>query len=794
MDALYLGIGPVMLETEMGTMSDSVTTTLFHPQAKRILDRALTLFKATNIDEILTRLAEDVTGLYGAECVRLFAYDALGNEVYTRVKFSDAFVELVFPVSEQSVAGYTALHKRVIALDDVRDPVAIAGYPGMHYDARFEDRTGVRVCSIISVPLVENESDLAGIIQLVNTNRPVSSYAGDIDLLAHIGKLVAAAVFHHDERQRRATKFDLLLEEGIVSADEITLAIRSARENAKDPMKGDPVTVLMDAFGVPAEVMQASLSRYYLTDFLPFDETRIIPPDLFQGYNAEYFRKNFVIPIEMDQNTLSVLLADPFNTALIRELKQTYLARHCRLFVGFRKDILNYIDHCLGEVGGETATDAPPDGSAAKSTKSNESTDPTDPTEPVAGEAEDILNENAPLVVQLVNQLILDAHERGVSDIHVEPGIGGQETLVRFRRDGACFQHTQIPAVLTPNVISRIKVMAGLRLEEHRFPQSGKIRLKYGDSAIELRVEVTPTVGRKEDVVLRMLAGGTFLAIDDLDLSGENRSALLTMVAKPYGILLAVGPTGSGKTTTLHAILHHLNTKDRKIWTVEDPVEITQPGLRQVQVNLNLKPEPFDFAKAMRSFLRADPDIIMVGEMRDKETAAIAVEASLTGHLVLSTLHTNSAPETITRLIEMGIDPLNVADSLLGVLAQRLVRVLCAECKIRYVPDPGEIDGLKLACGREHAAACHLEDPIEMLCRPVGCPQCSNLGFRGRAGIHELLQATPAVKQAIGTGKPMAVIRDQALAGGMATLKMDGIRRIVAGKTTLAEVLKVCID
>ena len=224
------------------------------------------------------------------------------------------------------------------------------------------------------------------------------------------------------------------------------------------------------------------------------------------------------------------------------------------------------------------------------------------------------------------------------------------------------------------------------------------------------------------------------------------------------------------------------------------PVEITQPGLRQVQVNFNIKPEPFDFAKAMRSFLRADPDIIMVGEMRDRETALIAVEASLTGHLVLSTLHTNSAPETITRLIEMGIDPINVADSLLGVLAQRLVRVLCDDCKSEYKPDAAELESLTVACGRAYTDACGLEEDIRTLFRPQGCEACSQTGFRGRMGLHELLPATPAVKQVISSGRNVTEIRDQALADGMRSLKMDGVRRVIKGQTTLAEVLKVCID
>ncbi len=769
-------------------LNDAHKPASLHPQAKVILDRALSLYKSTHIDDALSALAFDLTTFFEAEGVRMFAHDAVDNEVYTRVKLSDTFVELRFAVSEESLAGYTALHKKVVAVDDVRHSEAFADYPGMRYDARYEDRTGVRVTSIISVPMLEEDGHLIGLIQLVNVRRPVAEYTAQLDFLVHVGKLVAAAVFHHDERQRRATKFDLLLEEGVISSEELTEAIKIARQQPEDAVLGDPVSVLLENYKIPEEDMRASLSRYYLTDFLSYEDSRIIPPELLQGYNTEYFRKNFVIPIALEEGVLTVLMDNPFNSALVRDLKATYQADRCRLFVGFRKDIVKYIESARGFTLMDDGTDPQLQAAAP------EPVDSEDDSDHAEMEEEDILDENAPLVAQVVNKLILEAYESGVSDIHVEPGLGKQQTTIRYRKDGACFPHAQIPKSLSPAVINRIKVMSRLKLEEHRFPQSGKIRLKYGDKVIELRVEVTPTVGRKEDVVMRVLAGGTFLSISDLDLSEHNRKALLDVAAKPYGILLAVGPTGSGKTTTLHAILHHLNTPEKKIWTVEDPVEITQPGLRQVQVNLNIKPEPFDFAKAMRSFLRADPDIIMVGEMRDRDTAAIAVEASLTGHLVLSTLHTNSAPETITRIIEMGIDPINVADSLLGILAQRLVRVLCDACKKEYAPDAAELDTLAAACHREHLAACGLDGSVDRLFHPVGCDRCVKTGFRGRAGIHELLRGTPAVKQAITAGKTMTELRDTALADGMGTLKMDGIRRVIAGQTTLSEVLKVCID
>lgn len=466
-------------------MSDPIATTGFTPQLRKLLDDALALKKATNIDHLLGRLADEIVDYFDAECVRLFEYDAVDNEVYTRVKLSGTLIELKFQVTEKSLAGYTALHKKVVTLDDVRGYGITQRYPGLQYDARYEDRAGVRMRSIISAPLLEKESDLIGIIQLVNTKRPVKSYKGELDLLVHIGKLVADAIFQHDEQQHRRTKFDLLLEEGLIGKEQIDKATRTARKNAIDPLKGDPVNVLMDAFGVPTNVMQASLARYYLTDFLPFDEDQIIPPDIFKGFNPDYFRYNFAIPIELQDNTIMILLDDPFNATLIQELKKTYQVEHCQIFVGFRRDILRYIDKFQDAAGNDPAV------------QTLAQVLDTDETEKAISKDDNILDEKAPPVVQFVNGLILDAYRGDVSDIHIEPGTGDRATIIRFRRDSVCFKHTQVPATLSPVIINRIKVMSGLRLEEHRFPQSGKIRLKYGDSVIELRVEVTPTVGGK---------------------------------------------------------------------------------------------------------------------------------------------------------------------------------------------------------------------------------------------------------------------------------------------------------
>ena len=339
--------------------------------------------------------------------------------------------------------------------------------------------------------------------------------------------------------------------------------------------------------------------------------------------------------------------------------------------------------------------------------------------------------------------------------------------------------------------MSRLKIMSELDIAERRFPQDGKIKFKkYAPLDIELRVASIPTAGGNEDVVLRLLATGEPIPLDKMGMSDSAYGSFIDMISKPYGIVLVVGPTGSGKTTTLHAALRYINKPETKIWTAEDPVEISQEGLRQVQVHPKIG---FDFATAMRAFLRADPDVIMVGEMRDHETVSTGIEASLTGHLVFSTLHTNSAPETVTRLLDMGMDPFNFADAILGVLAQRLVRTLCKDCKEQYHPNQEEFDNIVRVYDGDFDALGISYDKDLLLYKPNGCSNCGNTGYRGRTGIHELLVGTDEMKTLIQSRAKMEDLRKQAIKDGMATLMQDGIRKVFNGETDLIQVRKVCI-
>ncbi|QRF55446.1 GspE/PulE family protein [Variovorax paradoxus] len=405
-------------------------------------------------------------------------------------------------------------------------------------------------------------------------------------------------------------------------------------------------------------------------------------------------------------------------------------------------------------------------------------------------------------LVRMINSMIQEAHRDGASDIHIESYPGQEKTRIRFRRDGLLYTYLELPPSYRNAIVARVKIMCDLDISEKRNPQDGKINFaKYSPQhKIELRVATIPTNNGLEDVVMRILASAKPLPMQSLGLSPDNLRRLTYAVERPYGMVLCVGPTGSGKTTTLHSALMHINTPERKIWTAEDPVEITQNGLRQVQINPRIG---WTFAKALRAFVRADPDVIMVGEIRDEETAKTAIEASLTGHLVLSTLHTNSAPETVTRLLDMGMDPFNFADSLLAVLAQRLVRRICGHC-VRSAPASEEaIEELladylhafppeEIPVRRRATLAGWLQrfgrDGRLHLHSGAGCEHCAKTGFRGRVGVHELMTVSKELRRLVQSGARAEELLQAALKEGMRTLRQDGIEKVLAGQTTIEEV------
>lgn len=420
------------------------------------------------------------------------------------------------------------------------------------------------------------------------------------------------------------------------------------------------------------------------------------------------------------------------------------------------------------------------------------------PVAPAA--APPVVTESDNTLVRLVNKMIVDAYQQGASDIHVESTTDDKPSRVRFRIDGVMRNYIDVPRNFSAALVSRIKIMAELDISEKRRPQDGKIRFEnFSPQRMELRVVTLPTVHGQEDVVLRILTMPRALGLDQLGLAPRDLAGLKAISKRSFGLLFVCGPTGSGKTTTLHALLASINTPERKIWTVEDPVEITQEGLCQVQVNAKLG---LTFHEVLRSFLRADPDVIMVGETRDTETARTVTAASLTGHLVFSTMHTNSAVESVVRLLDFGLDPFNFSDALLGILGQRLVRKLCS-CKEAYRATDAEIEQLARDYCREGAQApatviqrwrsCYGDtDGSVRLYRPVGCEACEHSGYHGRVGIYELLVASPALKAGIVARADTAHLLRLALDAGMTTLEQDGIDKILQGVVDYAQVAASC--
>ena len=567
-----------------------------------------------------------------------------------------------------------------------------------------------------------------------------------------------------DARQlrRRLRLGEVLVSEGLTSEAEIHVAL-SQQKKQKGKRLGE---VLVELGMVDESAIARVLANRLGLPFIDLDSTDI-ESDALAEIPARVIREQQVFPIRADIETLTVAMGDPLSSEAIDAVRFTCKKRVVEV-VATPTQLKAYIADRL------STQESSEDFETYLRSLGGSGTD---------GDAEDDDD-----VIKLVNRFIVDAVRERASDIHIEPYGEKQDLTVRFRVDGQLRNYRRIPSEYRERIVARMKIMARLNIAERRLPQDGKIRFKLGEREIELRMVTLPTAGENEDVVLRILAGFGALPLSEMGLSPENLQAVEALVRRPYGLMLAVGPTGSGKTTTLHSMLAQINDVKKKIWTVEDPVEITQPGLRQLQVQPQIG---LTFASAMRSFLRADPDVIMVGEMRDEETAHMGIEASLTGHMVLSTLHTNTAPETVTRLIDMGMEPFSFSDALLGILSQRLARQLCGKCKVQYDATPDETDEFSRYIGAD-AVERATTGGVLKLWRADGCVECEKTGYRGRLALHELLVNNDEIRAAIQRKATTGEIRDLAQQAGMQTLLQDGVAKCLQGHTDLKQVLAVC--
>jgi len=733
------------------------------------------LNSATNLDVILIDLHDEILSLFDAQRMTVYVVDGVKRELVSRFKSGDEVEEIRIPVSPASIAGYAAFKQKSVNIENVYDGDAVSAVDkSLEFDGSWDLKTGFKTKQVMAHPIIFQKY-LLGVIQLINHKQDIPFSEMDERSLEELAKVFGIALYNQKRiATGKVTKFDHLLENHLITQKELNRAVVDARKQKKSVAE-----ILMKEFKIPKKEIGESLSKFYKIPFIEYNSGWPIPIDLLSGLKVPFMRNNVFVPLRMEGDKVMIAIDNPNDLQRIDQIKVLFQGQGIAFSIVLKDDILAFIklfstdEKQMGEIDDILSQ-------------------LQDEAEEIV-EAEHAVGEEDSAVVQLVNKIILDANARGASDIHIEPYPGKQNTEVRVRVDGACTIYSTIPFSYKNAVVSRIKIMSDLDIAERRKPQDGKISFKkYGGKNIELRVATVPTQGGLEDIVMRILAAGEPLPLNKMGFSDKNFTNFIDVVTQPYGIIFVCGPTGSGKTTTLHSALGYINKVETKIWTAEDPVEITQRGLRQVQVKPKIG---FDFAAAMRAFLRADPDVIMVGEMRDKETTSIGIEASLTGHLVFSTLHTNSAPESITRLLDMGMDPFNFADAILAILAQRLVRTLCKDCKKGYNPTEEEYDELVREYGEEEFKK-NLDIPYSdelTLYKPEGCDICNNTGYRGRMAIHELLVGTDEMKKLIQVQSTMEDLRGQAVIDGMTTLKQDGIQKVFGGGCDLLQVRKVCI-
>jgi type II secretory ATPase GspE/PulE/Tfp pilus assembly ATPase PilB-like protein len=709
-------------------------------------------------DDLVGMIASEIAALLGASSVRVYLRDTLSDELYCRLPEGKSARELRVRPDATSVVGYSAMTRtRAFAWK--------GDLPNRRY--------------VVAIPMI-GAGDLLGVAEMIhatpNTVFDEARIQTFDDLVAAVGKRLQALM----SVTVRSTPYDYLLKSRLLTPE----ALREARGQAATANRSVE-SVLLSA-GIDKAALGRSLAEHFERPFAASPATLPLSSDLVRRFTSGFLRSHAVLPVALKGKTLEAVVMNPRNLTLLDDLSRQLGGVQLSLSVGVREDILAALEKVIGPA------DAPPPAPEEPAiTPVPVSSHEWELVESGArGRADDVKIDSA--TVKLVNRTMQAAIDAGASDIHFE-SLDNGGLIIRFRVDGVCHDFQTIRESVARQVVSRLKIMSELDIAEHRLPQDGKIRLRDSSGLkTDLRVAVMPTSHGFEDIVLRILPQKDAMALKDLDMSPENLERFRRTIEQPHGIVLCVGPTGSGKTTTLHAAIGHINSPEIKIWTAEDPVEITQDRVRQVQVNTKIG---FTFERALRSFLRLDPDVIMIGEIRDRETADAAIEASLTGHLVLSTLHTNSAPETVTRLLEMGLDPFAFGDALMAVLAQRLVRRLCDSCRQTYTARPEEIEALRTHFGDPAAFdKLKVDRRGATLGKAAGCDACYKTGYKGRAGIHELLVVTPDIRRLVQKRGEASAIREAGRANGMALLKQDGIRKVLQGVTDLREVLATCLE
>jgi len=733
---------------------------------KRLMNE---IHAAASPNAIMVGLRNKILKVYDVEMATIFLVDAKKNQLVSWVLLpGEALRKIRADINRDSIVGFVAETRQTLNINNVYDDDELKSiHPTLTFDRRWDEKGGCVTRQILSTPIV-CRSNLLGVIQLINRCDGMEFDTDDERRIAELSETLGIALFNHYKSGKKVPlRYEELIKREIISGQEMERAMVIATQQDRDVE-----SILMENYLVDRTELGDTLATVYQTKFMDLSQNTYSVASLIGRGSFELFERNLIVPVEQQEDTLFLAAKDPVNQPELSQIKKTYGVLHAKIFLSFGDDLRDLLERYRP---GDEEDDY---GQAMEGAV----------PEPPQQEKRVELDKSP--AIKLVNKMLEDAYYAGASDIHIEPYGLTQDSEVRFRIDGHCSEVLRIPKNNVTSVIARIKVMADLDISIKRKPQDGKIKFTTtrGDQ-VELRVATIPTAGSNEDVVLRILADSEPLPLEQIT-PARIYNKITPALMKPHGLFLVVGPTGSGKTTTLHSALNYINTPQKKIWTAEDPVEITQYRLRQVQVKPSIG---YTFAAAMRAFLRADPDVIMIGEMRDEETAGMAIEASLTGHLVFSTLHTNSAAETIVRLIDMGLDPFNFSDSLIGILAQRLVRTLCPDCKEAYTPSKREFDHLVQSYGilfYDHIQTSYSDSLV--LYKPKGCEKCNNSGYKGRTGLFELLIASKRIKEMIIDKASSEEIKQESINNGMTVLLQEGIQLIFDGETDFNQVMATC--
>jgi type II secretory ATPase GspE/PulE/Tfp pilus assembly ATPase PilB-like protein len=789
--------------------------------------------EAKDITSIKRILSEQLLEVFQVEMAAIFLLNIRKQELVSWTLLpGDSLKKIVTPIGTNSIIGYVAQKKQPV---NIRDPYDFQELrrvgPELNFSGSYDAEANIRSKQILAIPIVHQKT-LMGVVELINKRDDTDFTYEEQNKVNELARVLAVAFSTHGIFVKPTPpKYDSLLAQKLLSREELEQGLAKATE-----LHEDPETVLMNNFQIPRLKMGKLLAGFYSTSFVDLEKVDNIPEKLFQGVNIDYFEKEELVPLSLKNGKLIVAVKNIEDQTLAGTIRELFPGvNQVELVFAFQEDIRSFwkrtraryfsssngvrvekmpsFDTSLFDLLDEnkprekakekrvTVVEKMPsfDTSLFDLLDENKSHEKAKekrvtvverrvrPEKPV--ENNDDINE--PSVVQLVNKIIEGGYSSQASDIHIEPYGLEENGEVRYRIDGVCRNALKIPQQYVQQVIDRIKSLASLKRGECTRPRDGKIKYTTSEGTeIEMRVATIPTANNNEDIVLRILPAPKPLPLLDELMPSRLLIPFQEIIEQKQGMILVVGPNASGKTTTLHSVLYHINTPEKKIWTAEYPLEIQQHRIRQVQVDPLMN---FTFADALRAFHRADPDVIMIGDMQDLQTAFMAVDVALNGHLLLSSLPASSAAEGIIHCLNMGLDPLHLAATLLGVLAQRLVRTLCEHCKEPYHPEKTEYDRLLESYGVsffEHINVMYSDDLV--FHRANGCPRCNDSGYHGRTGLYELLVVNQSIRKLIMKRASLGEIIEEAMINDMTLLLQEGIQLIFKGTIDYKELMSVC--